>query len=118
MFFTYRQNNSLGVFHADDKVAVYVIIEADGAKEADQRAQDWAGIYFNGCDSGDDCPCCGDRWSEAWDDNEGTEEPTIYGEPAQEYLGENNLAFVRAGDDQRYALVYYAKDNGTPTRIG
>jgi hypothetical protein len=117
VFFTYRQNNSFGKFDADDKVAVYVIIEADSAKEADQRAQDWAGIYFNGCDQGIDCPCCGDRWSEAWDDNEGTEEPTIYGEPAQEYLG-TGTAFICTGDDQRYALVYYAKDEGKPTRIG
>jgi hypothetical protein len=38
------------------------------------------GLYFNGCRKGIDCPCCGDRWSEAWA-SDADPEPMIYGEP-------------------------------------
>lgn len=34
MFYTYRQNNSGGVFEVNDNVKHYVIIEADSAIEA------------------------------------------------------------------------------------
>ena len=66
MFYNYRQNNSSGWFQNDDKVGVNVIIEANSAKEADQLAQEKAGIYFGG---GRDCNCCEDRWSEQWDNS-------------------------------------------------
>jgi hypothetical protein len=39
-------------------------IEAESAEHADEKAAE-IGIYFNGCDDGRDCPCCGDRWYEA-----------------------------------------------------
>lgn len=77
MFFEYIQNNSGGSFIANGDVDVYVIVEAMDAEQANFRALG-IGIYFNGCDSGFDCPCCGDRWTEAWED-EGTETPTLYG---------------------------------------
>lgn len=79
MFYTYRQNNSAGYFVRDENVDVYVIIEADSADEANAKALD-IGLYFNGCHTGQDCSCCGDRWYEPWDD--GTVEPTIYDQPA------------------------------------
>ena len=62
-FFEYRQNNSGGSFDTDMGHAIYV--EADTLNEANARAE-FVGVYFNGCDSGQDCPCCGDRWSEPW----------------------------------------------------
>lgn len=61
MFYTYRQNNSGGSFKMDDSVDIYVIIEAPDGYSADRRAED-VGIYFNGCNTDRDCPCCGDRW--------------------------------------------------------
>ena len=73
MFYTYRQNNSGGSFIG----AMNVIVEADSAKEADEIAQE-NGVYFNGVSLGMDCGCCGDRWYPAWDDD-GTEQPEIYG---------------------------------------
>lgn len=78
MFYTFSQNNSGGFFKRDDSVREYVIIEADSAEQANERAEA-VGIYFNGCATGSDCTCCGDRWSEQWDDEDGTEMPSIYG---------------------------------------
>lgn len=39
----------------------YVIIEANSASHANERAEE-IGLYFNGCRNGIDCRCCGDRW--------------------------------------------------------
>ncbi|MFC0623802.1 hypothetical protein ACFFGN_06995 [Kribbella deserti] len=61
-FYTYRQNNSYGVFHTP---AVSVVIEASTAEEADRIAVTRGGLYFDGCASGQDCGCCGDRWYRA-----------------------------------------------------
>ncbi len=77
-FFTFRQNNSGGSFEG----FVYVCIEAADADEANEAAAEY-GIYFNGVDKGLDCPCCGDRWTCAWD-SDGTAVPMIYGRPADE----------------------------------
>jgi hypothetical protein len=80
-FFLFRQNNSGGSFDVNDAVAHSVIIEAYSVKDANARAED-VGIYFNGCDTGADCFCCGDRWYEA-QDHDGTDTPLIYGEPPE-----------------------------------
>lgn len=81
MFYTYSQNNSGGGFDIDEHVTITVIIEADSADEADAKAEE-IGIYFDGCDSEIDCPCCGDRWYRAY--GEGDEKPSIYGTPIEE----------------------------------
>lgn len=62
-----------------------LIVEADSATEADERAER-AGAYFNGCESGMDCECCGDRWSRAY--GAGTAEPTIYGRPWKKHCAD------------------------------
>jgi hypothetical protein len=79
-FFEYSQNNSGGSFDIDDAKGIgpRVWIEARDAQEADSLAGR-LGIYFDGCESGLDCSCCGDRWSSAW--GEGSAEPEI----SQEY---------------------------------
>jgi hypothetical protein len=106
MFYTFNQNNSGGEFLIDNRVSHIVIIEADSAEQANDRAMLWAGIYFNGCLKGIDCDCCGDRWGEIFP-GEGNESPTIYGKPAAQY------------DDMwaDYFVVYYEKDNGKPTKV-
>lgn len=43
----------------------------------------YIGIYFNGCDTGADCTCCGDRWYAQGDDADGTDTPLIYDEPPE-----------------------------------
>ncbi len=98
-FFTYSQNNSGGSFVTNDDVAHYVIIEAPTWRIADALAQN-VGIYFNGCDTGSDCSCCGDRWSSASYGNN-YDEPLIYGTAAAEY----NDYWAEPG--QPYCHVYY-----------
>ena len=81
-FYTFNQNNSGGLFEHDESAGIgySVAIEATSAKDALRRAED-IGIYFNGCDAGLDCSCCGDRWSDWMDESDGTETPTNgYGE--------------------------------------
>ena len=87
MFFEYRQNNSGGDFDFDEKSGIthQVVIEASSLEEANQKAAN-IGIYFNGCDSGIDCSCCGDRWSEPWDET-GTEAAQAAGKPVAEATG-------------------------------
>lgn len=71
-FFEFQQNNSGGSFVEDAKrgIGPRVWVEAMNAKDANARAED-IGIYFNGCQSGMDCACCGDRWSSLWRDESG-----------------------------------------------
>lgn len=75
-FYTFNQNNSGGHFDDDDTVCETVIIEADNADEANEKALE-LGMYFNGCFSGRDCACCGDRWYETYE-GDGNPEPMIY----------------------------------------
>jgi hypothetical protein len=82
-YFHYSQNNSGGSFHIDESVAHHVIIQAVSAQHADQIAID-IGIYFDGCENGQDCSCCGDRWYSARGDK-GTEAPLLYGADPAEY---------------------------------
>jgi len=60
-FYKFRQNNSGGSFYVNDEVTIEVFIEAENADMANTKAQTH-GIYFNGCSTGSDCDCCGDRW--------------------------------------------------------
>lgn len=102
MFYTYNQNNSGGSFHHDDKITLYVIVEADSPDESDTIAED-IGIYFNGCDEDIDCPCCGDRWCPAYD---GKDEPLVYGEsPEKMKTGEWGLMWTEPGEV--YCRVFY-----------
>ena len=79
MFYTYSQNNSGGSFIGP---ALYVVVEADNSEEADSIAEK-NGLYFDGCEKGADCDCCGDRWRRAWVDS-GKEKPMIYDEEVSE----------------------------------
>jgi hypothetical protein len=78
-FFHYSQNNSGGSFDYDSKAGIsnHVIIEARDADEANYLAER-IGLYFDGCDSGRDCDCCGDRWTRPYRDD-GSEFPEVYG---------------------------------------
>ena len=67
-FYHFRQNNSGGSFVFDKNLAIDVIIEAETADEANDLAEG-LGIYFNGCEGGWDCRCCGDRWNTVSDNS-------------------------------------------------
>lgn len=60
------QNNSGGSFQVDENLCWKLYIEAKSANDAASLAEG-LGCYWNGCDEGMDCPCCGDRWSEPWE---------------------------------------------------
>lgn len=60
-WFKFDQNNSGGSFDFDDKLTHRLFIEADTEEEAEAKAFEM-GVYYNGCENGLDCPCCGDRW--------------------------------------------------------
>jgi hypothetical protein len=76
-FFEFDQNNSGGSFDIDDKrgIGPVVWIEATDVDGACDRAED-LGIYFNGCEDGRDCSCCGDRWYRPWRED-GSAAPVI-----------------------------------------
>lgn len=76
-WFYFDQNNSGGSFdhEPEDGIGYGLFIEAMDADHACARAER-IGLYFNGCASGRDCSCCGDRWSKPWDD--GQDKPTRY----------------------------------------
>ncbi len=82
-FYQYRQNNSGGGFDFDENagISVYVIIEADSASEADDKAEK-IGLYFDGRG---DCSTCGYRWSEASEFYDRDERPMIYDTPIEDY---------------------------------
>ena len=83
-FYTFKQNNSGGRFTISEirGIDYVVIVEANTATQANIKAED-IGIYFNGCDDEVDCPCCGDRWYPA-DENDGADVPSLYGDPITE----------------------------------
>jgi len=62
-WYEFTQNNSGGSFEVDDKLCHRIFIEDENYENAKERALDM-GVYFDGCDAGIDCPCCGDRWSD------------------------------------------------------
>lgn len=83
-WFEFRQNNSGGTFdhEAEAGIGKFVWIQADDAEHANYRAKR-IGLYFDGCVSGRDCDCCGDRRSEAYGD-EGTDQIVQYVWPEEE----------------------------------
>jgi len=83
-FFSFNQNNSGGGFDFNPKQGIshWVIIEAANATDANERAKG-IGLYFDGCDKGLDCDCCGDRWYPQYDEKEGTASPEVYGEKVE-----------------------------------
>jgi len=115
MFYTFSQVNTGGRFRGP---AIYVIIEASSAEEANELAIERAGLYFYGVWYGLDCGCCGDRWYRKDNDDEATELPTIYDElldlenpPEDDWHAE-----VAKEDKIPYAKVYYK--NGDIRTVG
>lgn len=92
-FFEFSQNNSGGFFEFDAArgLTERVIIEAASAGEACDLAQA-IGIYFDGCNNGADCWCCGDRWYPVW--GNGDDVPSIDGTPL----------------DQAYTVIHWAPE--------
>lgn len=95
VWFEYRQNNSGGSFQIDNDVSIYVLIQAEDRVSANRKAEE-VGIYFNGVSDGRDCDCCGDRWSEPWDE---LEEFSVYswtGKGGSRKIYDNVLDYAQA----------------------
>ena len=86
MFYEFRQNNSGGSFNYNERAGIttLVIIEAESAKQANERAENDLGLYFDGCAIGADCSCCGDRWHSV-DECDGNKTPSMYGRPLEQW---------------------------------
>jgi hypothetical protein len=99
MFYDFRQNNSGGRWkhNLEKGIGHSVIVEARDYEHANERARA-IGLYFQGCAIGSDCSCCGDRWTQQYSFDEGTDVPSIYGQPLETLIAEeitdNNLIFV------------------------
>lgn len=63
-FYQFNQNNSGGSFVVNNELCHRLFIEASIYKEALDKALE-LGVYFDGCSTGEDCSCCGDRWYHA-----------------------------------------------------
>ncbi len=97
-FYCFDQNNSGGHLAGP---ALYVIIEAPDADAANARAEQ-LGLYFDGCQQGWDCSCCGDRWDRVY--GKGDPSPMIYGEPVEEFVSN----YSKSGEV--YAIYYAGTD--------
>ena len=69
--YTYTQNNSEGFYiqpkwYGPDGLGgvegTNIWIMAEDHNEANGLALEHSSIYFDGCEDGKDCECCGDRW--------------------------------------------------------
>lgn len=120
MFFHYSQNNSGGSFDFDRERGIthHVVIEANSADDANERAEA-IGLYFDGCDAGIDCDCCGDRWYAKWENSAGYAEPTVYGQPAFEvehhtrWMAPNPEVVIHYADGR----IEWEPTNGRPPRV-
>lgn len=104
MFYTYNQNNSGGSFVSNESVGQYVIVEADSSEEANELAERVPGLYFDGCDNGMDCSCCGDRWYRQYSDTDGEKEPKIYDKTIEEFKKDPGMFAFR---EQMDIHIYY-----------
>jgi hypothetical protein len=106
-FYTFSQNNSGGCFTGP---ATYLIVEANNAHTANERAESH-GVYFDhGYER--DCDCCGTRWNEVY--GEGDEVPSIYGQDVSGGTCRSEWDRFSNEGDIPYALIHYA-DGTTKT---
>jgi hypothetical protein len=107
LFFHYSQNNSGGGFDFDESAGIthHVVIEAASAEEADRKLVEIGG-YFDGCETGMDCECCGDRWhpTSDWD---AKDFPHVYGEKV-DAPREDKRVFSRWMPEGKETAVHYA----------
>jgi hypothetical protein len=110
-FYRFRQNNSGGHFHENDKVGELVIVEAISHTEANEIAED-NGIYFDGCDSGRDCSCCGDRWYKAhkYDEEEAETDPNKLLDEHRPF-GNNGVVHIYFHDGRHEGFKYEFSHN-------
>lgn len=107
-FYSVKQNNTYGTWQGPAEI---LIAEADNEEEARRILIDM-GAYE---DDGQDCPCCGSRWS-LYFLNE-SKEPSQYNTPIAEYVAMGAFIFPKdipaaivRYKDKPEATYYYEKD--------
>jgi len=101
--YQFNQNNSGGSFDVDDKLCHRLFIESDDLDKAISIAEN-LGVYFDGCENGVDCECCGDRWYRPWNDD-GITFPYSYGaftEASAKEIAKVYNAKVEVKEDEKY----------------
>lgn len=91
-FYHFTQNNSGGRYCGP----THLVVEAKDAKTANLLAinSDHVEVYFEGCNHGQDCNCCGDRWHPV-DEGKGEEFPHIYHAPLDDPANERWVEILR-----------------------
>lgn len=104
-FYTLNQNNSGGYYIQNKNVDAFVIIEASDIEQFGEKTDKILNDYR------EYCSCCGQRWNDSWIDKEdGTDEPTIYGEPVEQFKdsfwcrGSKVIIYYLNGDKKIYNL--------------
>lgn len=100
-YFEFSQNNSGGGWQIDHDAGIseVVFVQASSASEANEKAKA-VGIYFDGVSTGQDCSCCGNRWSECWEFDEGNEDA-----PVASKVSKDKVAFVHHSDGRVEKVV-------------
>lgn len=94
VFSCFRQNNSGGYLMLNKEAGIgnWIIIEGLNKEHILQRLEQITEDYS------DYCSCCGERWCDYIDEEDLTDEPTIYGIPVKEYKRkfsqEKSLAYI------------------------
>ena len=118
-FYEFGQNNSGGSFTVDAKLCHRLYIEAESHRMANAKLEDLGG-YFDGCSTGNDCSCCGDRWY-AVGESDAMKFPKTYGtfteERAKELSEKYNIEARKCNPTPKYGtkgrdweLVFTAVD--------
>jgi hypothetical protein len=107
-YFHFSQNNSGGYFIINEVVAAHVIIQAEGAAEAYDKLLDITQEHSAYCE------CCGYRWPSypADEDDDGTDEPTMWEEPIAEKPDAKIIIYHADGRIERTYEVEEDDDNG------
>jgi len=114
LFYTFSQNNSGGYFVEDNKrgVCEYVIVEAESALAAIQKlsviGEDVDNFWSY-------CSCCGERWSDYMEDEDGKDVPSIYNEPVSTLNADSfrSRCFVHYADGTFKEFIFPEKVKGS-----
>lgn len=109
-YWSFRQNNSGGVFHGP---AVNVVVKADDAAHANLIASGISGVYFDGCENDVDCPCCGDRWyrAGAWEKSGDKPSDTVYSPYDSDWDGVPYALVYESSSSAPVALTSFSDDD-------
>ena len=109
-WFEFRQNNSGGSFVKDMGLSFWV--QANSPDEANILAEEH-GVYFDGCVTGTDCACCGDRWSSLWRAEKGEDSPRDNGKYAKSWGLEDMVLPYGAKEKMSYKEWSIARGTAT-----